>query len=62
MRRLERAVVAKRIILMKNVITPKGQSPKIKGAISNVPVNEIDNICDSLSRTADFNGLALVKL
>ena len=47
---------------MKNVIAPKGQSPKIKCAISNVPVNEIDNICDSLSRTADFNGLALVKL
>ena len=40
---------------------PKGQAPKVKGAICNVP-NDIVDTCNSLPRPADSNGLVLVKL
>ena len=37
----------------------KGQLPKVKGSI---PISEIDNNCDSLPRSADSNGVIIVKL
>ena len=40
---------------------PKGQSPKLKGAICNVPL-EADNVCNILPRGADSNGIIMVKL
>ena len=40
---------------------PKGQQPKIKGAICNVP-NDSDKVCKILPRGMDNNGLVLVKL
>ena len=41
---------------------PKGQSPKAKGSIYNIPISEIDNNCNSLPRPADSNGVIIVKL
>ena len=40
---------------------PKGQYPKVKGAICNVPV-DTEEICDVLPRPAENNGLLFVKL
>ena len=40
---------------------PKGQSPKLKGAICNVPIDVV-HTCNTLPRTADSNGLLIVKL
>ena len=40
---------------------PKGQSPKIKGAICNVPI-ESEDMCNILPRGMDNNDLILLKL
>ena len=40
---------------------PKGQSPKLKGALCNVPIDVAD-ICNTLPRPADSNGIVIVKL
>ena len=45
----------------KVVIMPKGNSPKIKGAICNVPV-DAEDMCNVLPRPACSNGLLVVKL
>ena len=60
-RRLERVLIAKRIIFKKVTIMQKGQSPKVKGALCNVPVDYIDTT-NILPRQADSNGIILVKL
>ena len=40
---------------------PKGQTPKLKGSICNVPIdtNDVTNI---LPRGADINGIIMIKL
>ena len=40
---------------------PKGQTPKLKGSICNVPIdtNDVTNI---LPRGADSNGIIMIKL
>ena len=40
---------------------PKGQSPKIKGSVCNVPV-EIMDASTLLLRQANSNGLMIIKL
>ena len=40
---------------------PKGQQPKIKGAICNIPINA-DAVSNCLPRPPDSNGIILVKL
>ena len=40
---------------------PKGHSPKLKGALCNIPVEHV-NVSFLLPRTADNNGLVIVKL
>ena len=40
---------------------PKGHSPKLKGASCNIPVEHV-NVSFLLPRTADNNGLVIVKL
>ena len=62
LRRLERVLVAKRILFKKVTVMPKGQSLKVKGSICNIPISEIDNNCNSLPRPADSNGVIIVKL
>ena len=41
---------------------PKGQSPKVKGNVCNIPVTEIESNCKSLPRPADSNGIIAVIL
>ena len=60
-RRLERVLVSKRLLFKKITIMPKGQAPKVKGSICNVPIHVVDT-CNSLPRSADSNGLLIVKL
>lgn len=40
---------------------PKGQSPKMKGAICNVPL-ETGDVCNNLPRGADSSGVIMLKL
>ena len=40
---------------------PKGQSPKLKGAICNVQL-KTESVCDILPRSADSNGIVMLKL
>ena len=60
-RRLERVLVARRLLFKKISITPKGQSPKLKGALCNIPIDVVD-VCNTLPRPADSNGIIIVKL
>ena len=62
LRRLERVLVAKRILFEKVTVMLRGQSPKVKGSICNILISEIDNNCNSLPRPADSNGVIIVKL
>ena len=59
--RLEKLIIAKRMLFKKIVIMPKGQSPKLNGSICNIPV-ECKDICNVLPRGMDNNGVVLVKL
>ena len=61
LRKLEKVLIAKRLLFKKISIMPKGQFPKLKGAICNVPVENVD-ISKFLPRRADSNGLVIVKL
>ena len=49
------------MLFRKVTIMPKGQSPKVKSAICNIPV-ETDDVVSILPRGADSNGLIMVKL
>lgn len=60
-RHLERVLIAKRLLFKKIAIMPKGQFPKLKGVICNVPINS-ENVCNTLPRPADSNGLVMVRL
>ena len=61
LRRLEKELNANRLLFKKFAIIPKGQSPKLKGAICNVPL-EIESVCDTLPRGTDCNGIVMLKL
>ena len=41
---------------------PKGQGPKIKDTICNVPIEDVVTYCNNLPRPADSNGLVIAKL
>ena len=49
LKRLEKIIIAKRLLFKKIAIMPKGQSPKLKGAVCNVPV-ETESVCNILPR------------
>ena len=55
-------LVSKSILFKKVVIIPKGKLPKIKGSSCNIPVNKVYDNYQSLPRTADSNGLLIVKI
>jgi len=57
--RLEKVLIAKRILFKKVSIMPK--QPKIKGAVCNVPVRA-DSVSKCLPQGMDSNGIILVKL
>ena len=54
-RRLEKVLLAKRLSIM-----PKGQSPKLKGALCSVSIDVVD-ICSTLLQPADSNGIVIVS-
>ena len=58
--RLEKILISKRILFKKLSIMPKGQQPKIKGAICNIPV-QTNAITNCLPRKSD-DEIILVKL
>ena len=62
LRGLEKVLVAKRILFKKVTAMTKGQSPKVKGSICNIPISEIGNNCNCLSRPADRMELSLSNL
>ena len=41
---------------------PIGQSPKLKGALYNIPINVVVDGCNTLQRPADSNDIIVVKL
>ena len=59
--KLEKTMISKRILFSKVLIMPKGQMPKIKGAICNVPI-DVSEVHKILPGGADSNGLISVKL
>ena len=59
--RLKRVLISKRISFKKVTIMPKGNFPKLKGSICNVPIDTLD-ISDVLLRGVDSNGLVVIKL
>ena len=60
-RKLEKAIISRRFLFKKVTIMPKGQMPKIMGAICNVPFDtgEVYNV---LPRASDSTGIVMVKL
>ena len=58
---LEKILISKRILFKKISIMPKGQQPKIKGAICNIPVRA-DAVSNCLPRPPDDNGVLFVRL
>ena len=60
-RRLEKVLVATRLLFKKISIMPKGLPPKLKGALCNVLIDVVD-ICNTLPPPADSNGIVIVKL
>ena len=61
LRKFEKIIIAKRLLFKKVTIMPKGQCPKIKGGICNVPINA-DDICKVLPRGMDNNGVVQLCL
>ena len=57
---MEKILVPKGLLFWKVAIIPKGQSPKIKGSVCNVPVETMD-VSTLLSRQANSNGLVIIK-
>eukprot|EP00111_Clytia_hemisphaerica_P014081 TCONS_00041443-protein len=60
-RKLEKIIIAKRLLFKRITIMSKGQAPKMKGAICNVPI-KADDICNILPRGMDNNGVVRVAL
>lgn len=53
--------MARQLLFKKITIMPKGQSPKLRGAICNVPV-DCQNTTTTLPHGADSNGIIIIKL
>ncbi|XP_066911415.1 uncharacterized protein [Clytia hemisphaerica] len=58
---MERAVVSQRILFSKIKIMPKGQFPKIKGIVCNIPI-ETEEVCNVLPRTLNESNVIFMKL
>ena len=55
-RRIEKVLSARRLLFRKISIMPKGQSPKLKGALCNGPIDVVD-ICNIFPRPVDSMAL-----
>ena len=60
-RKLERVLIARRVLFKRITGLSRGQVEKITGTICNIPVDDID-IYNLLPRTADSTGLVIVEL
>ena len=60
-RKLEKVLIAKRILFKEVTIMPCGQMEKITGTICNIPIDNID-VINLFPKTVDSNGLVIVKL
>ena len=60
-RRLERVLAARLLLFKKINAMLKGQTPKLKGALCNMPIDIVD-VCNTLPGPADSNGIIKVKL
>ena len=54
--KFERIIISQRILFAKVSIMPKGQFPKIKGTICNIPV-ETEGVCNVLPRNINDSGV-----
>ena len=61
MNKLERILISQRILFSKISIMPKGQFPKIKGTICNIPL-QVDSMCETLPRSIDDSNILFIKL
>ena len=59
--KLEKVLIAKRILFKKVAIMPKGQFPKLKGSICNIPIDTV-SISQTLPNPSHSNGVTVVKL
>ena len=59
--RLEKILISKRILFKKISIMPKGQQPKIKGSVCNIPI-QTQSVCNCLPRGSNEDGTLLVRL
>ena len=58
--KIERTMISQRILFSKIKIMPKGQFPKIKGIVCNIPVET--EVCNVLPRTFENSNLIFMKL
>ena len=61
LRKLEKAIISRRLLFKKVAIMPKGQMPKVKGSICNVPI-DTNKVYNVLPRASDSTGIIMVKL
>ena len=59
-RRLER-ILSRLLIFRKINMMPKGQPPKLKSALYDMPIDAVE-VCNTLPLPADSNGIVIVKL
>ena len=59
--KMERTVISQRILFSKIKIMPKGQFPKIKGIVCNIPIETVE-VCNVLPRTFEKSNLIFMKL
>ena len=59
--RLERVLVARRLLFKKINIMLKGQSTKLRGSLCNIPIDLV-HVCNTLPSPAGSNGIIIVKL
>ena len=59
--RLEKTIISRRVLFKKVTIMLKGQMPKLKGSICNIPIDTSD-VANTLPQGADSNGILMIKL
>ena len=57
--KLEKVLIAKRLLFKKVTIMPHGQMEKNSGTVCNIPIDTI-NVTNMLSRPAESNGLVKI--
>ena len=58
---LERILISQSILFSKISIMLKGQFPKLKGMICNIPI-QTESVCDTLPRLISDSNILFIKL